>query len=82
MVQHAQTVRRLKPTNYLSVFDHFVGLSLKGLRVLWLPVLKHKYRGNDKRNKKIDIIFKSMKKYFISNTIYTLHVKMKETQYQ
>ena len=31
MVKHAQTIRRLLPTNCLSVFDHFVGLGLKGL---------------------------------------------------
>ena len=30
MVKHTQTIRRL-PTNYFSVFDHFVGLALKGL---------------------------------------------------
>ena len=30
MVKHTQTIRRL-PTNYVSVFDHFVGLALKGL---------------------------------------------------
>ena len=35
--QNAQThkqlfiARRLLPTNYLSVFDHFVGLALRGL---------------------------------------------------
>ena len=27
-----KTIRRLLPTNSLSVFDHFVGLALKGLR--------------------------------------------------
>ena len=27
-----QTIRRQQPTNYMSVFDHFVGLALKGLR--------------------------------------------------
>ena len=32
MVKHTQTIRRKKPTNCLSVFDHFVGLVLKGLR--------------------------------------------------
>ena len=32
MVKHTQTIRRQKPTNCLSVFDHFVGLALKGLR--------------------------------------------------
>ena len=30
MVKHIQTIRRL-PTNFLSVFDHFVGLVLQGL---------------------------------------------------
>ena len=32
MIKHTQTIRRLLPTNCLSVFDHFVGLALKGLR--------------------------------------------------
>ena len=31
MVKHTQTIRRQQPTNYLSVFDHFVGLALEGL---------------------------------------------------
>ena len=31
MDKHIQTICRLLPTNYLSVFDHFVGLALKGL---------------------------------------------------
>ena len=31
MVKHTQAICRHKPTNYLSVFDHFVGLALKGL---------------------------------------------------
>ena len=34
MVKHTQTIRRQQPTNCLSVFDHFVGLALKGLRLL------------------------------------------------
>ena len=34
MVKHNQTIRRLLPTNCLSVFDHFVGLALEGLREL------------------------------------------------
>ena len=33
MVKHIQTIRRLLPTNFLSVFDHFVGLLLKGLKM-------------------------------------------------
>ena len=32
MVKHIQAIRRQKPTNCLSVFDHFVGLWLKGLK--------------------------------------------------
>ena len=32
MVKHTQTVHRLLPKNCLSVFDHFVGLALKGLK--------------------------------------------------
>ena len=38
MVKHTQTIRLLLPTNYLSylsVFDHFVKLALKGLRTVW-----------------------------------------------
>ena len=31
MVKHTQTIRWLSPTNYLTVFDHFVGLAFKGL---------------------------------------------------
>ena len=34
MVKHTQTIRWLFPTNCLSVFDHFVGLALKGLKIL------------------------------------------------
>ena len=32
MVKHTQTILRQQPTNCLSVFDHFVGLALKGLK--------------------------------------------------
>ena len=32
MIKHTQTIGRQKPANCLSVFDHFVGLALKGLR--------------------------------------------------
>ena len=35
MVKHTQTIRRLLlPTNCLSVFDHIVGLMIKGLTSL------------------------------------------------
>ena len=32
MVKHTQAICRQKPTNCLSVFDHFMGLALKGLK--------------------------------------------------
>ena len=32
MVKYTQTIRLLLTTNCLSVFDHFVGLALKGLK--------------------------------------------------
>ena len=31
MIEHTQTIYRLLPTNCVSVFDHFIGLALKGL---------------------------------------------------
>ena len=37
MVKHPQTVRREQPRSCLSVLDHFVGLSLKGLITTILP---------------------------------------------
>ena len=30
MAKHTQTIHRQQLTNYLRVFDHFVGLALKG----------------------------------------------------
>ena len=36
MVKHTQTIRRLFPMKCLSVFDHFVGLALKGLNNSYL----------------------------------------------
>ena len=31
MVKHTQTIRQQQPTNCLGVFEHCVGLALKGL---------------------------------------------------
>ena len=37
MVKHTQTIVGKLPTNCLSIFDHFVGLALKGLVVfIWI----------------------------------------------
>ena len=34
MVKHTQTIRRQQPMYCLSMFEHFVGLELKGLKLL------------------------------------------------
>ena len=34
IVKHNQTICRLLSTNCLSMFDHFVGLMVKGLRLM------------------------------------------------
>ena len=39
MVEHTQTIRRLLPTNCLSVFDHFVGLAHTGLKMKFKLVI-------------------------------------------
>ena len=33
LVKHAQKLRRQQPTNCLSLFNHFVELALKGLKI-------------------------------------------------
>ena len=38
MVKHTQTIRWLLQINCLSVFDHFVGLTLKGLNLLFVKI--------------------------------------------
>ena len=45
MVKHAHTIRRQKPMNYLCVFDHFVGLAIKGSR-RFNSICFHFLRGN------------------------------------
>ena len=43
MVKHTETIRRLLLTNCLSVFGHFVGLVLKGLKRDVVMVLSNNY---------------------------------------
>ena len=43
MIKHTQTIRQLLPTNSLSVFNHFVGLALKGLKIVANYVLSMNY---------------------------------------
>ena len=49
MVKHTQAICRLLPMNCLSVFDHFVGLALKGLNTS-LKVLHASHQQLDKIN--------------------------------
>ena len=44
MIKHTQTIRRKKLMDCLSVFDHFVGLSLKGLNSMTAK-LQHRVSG-------------------------------------
>ena len=39
MVKHTQIIRRLVQTNRLSVFGHFVGLALKGLKLFFFKLI-------------------------------------------
>ena len=52
MVKHTQTIRRLLPTNCLNVFDHVVGLALKG-------IIRFYFREFRKYNNDVDIGIKS-----------------------
>ena len=38
MVKHTQTIRRVFPTNSLSVFDHFAELVLKGMTTIYVNI--------------------------------------------
>ena len=44
MVKHTQAICPLQSTNCLSVFDHFVGLALKGLTFDFTRALNNKPR--------------------------------------
>ena len=39
MIKKTQTIRRQQPTNCLKVFNHFVGLPLKGLMFLKMSII-------------------------------------------
>ena len=44
MVKYTQTIRRLLPTNCLSVFGHFVRLACNGLRITQHSSFKYKFQ--------------------------------------
>ena len=61
MVKHIQAIRRLLPTNCLSVFDHFVGLALTGL--MFQP------------SRLIKLTYGSLSKYIALNSNVTVNRK-------
>ena len=50
MVKHTQTIHRQKPTNCLSVFNHFVELTLKGLTEIYAETQSNIYDGAESVN--------------------------------
>ena len=42
IIKYTQTIHWLLPTNCLKVFDHFLGLRLKGLKKKWALVISRK----------------------------------------
>ena len=82
MVKHTQTIRRLLPTNSLSVFDHFVGLALKvahvvniklffyGLILLWFDNINKVMQNPIQKFRQSSIVFE--KSGFLSEKLKTL----------
>ena len=62
MVKQTQTIRPQKPTNCLSVFNHFVGLAVKGLNPYkspggnYIPENHNTNMVTTKRNKTIGLL--------------------------
>ena len=48
MIKHTQTINRQKPTNYLNVFDHFLGLALERLKFESADILLQSWRSSDR----------------------------------
>ena len=47
MVKHTQATRQLLPMNCLSVFNHFVGLAFKGVKLYQVLVIHKKTETHD-----------------------------------
>ena len=66
MVKHTQTISRQKPTNCFSVFDHFVKLTLKGLKTehcfnVFFDVKKQSFEKNTRESTVIFTLLKESK---------------------
>ena len=68
MVKHTETIRRQKPTNCLSVFEHFVGLALKGLTKLRERRALEEWQNNT--NKQMFIFLPNSEKKFKLHQLY------------
>ena len=72
MVKHTQTIRCRLPTNYLSMFDHFVGLALKVLRkngffISRLLSTMDALLAVEKETNKFEVNFETCKKNLMKN---------------
>ena len=75
MVKHTQTIGQQQLTNCLGVFDHFVGLALKGLRMP--PLLFNKFINylSFLISKTQLIIHTSIRCATVNTIYYTVHLK-------
>ena len=72
MAKHTQAICRQQPKNCLSVFDHFVNLALKGLRVINFE-LTSKIRSSAFLTSKDlyeQFLAKKLHRYFLSESFF------------
>ena len=77
MVEHTQTIRRQQLTNCFSVFDHFEGLALKGLKNFDLKINKPNINTNiidiSSFRNSLNLPFSSTSFYFKGKTVKGSH---------
>ena len=56
MIKHTQTIPRQQLTNFLSVFDHFVGLAFN----MWIHVILEAKFGDDSKKRKDNYLFQDV----------------------
>ena len=77
MVKYTQTIRRLLQRNYLSVFDHFVGLALKSLTGIWYSLFDKSYDTNVNFDGNLRIWFSWRFEWHVMSHIYLdLHIDL------
>ena len=85
MIENTQKIRRQKPTKCLSMFDHFVGLALKGLKInplQWRLIL---YGGisfisalDESTQRCFSSFYTPAKPHYASRNIIPLHLNHKQ----